>query len=63
MLACVIRFCLDWLQCRVYPFFPRILKTPEAWNGEVVDAPNATPTAGANAGCALPNETHPNTLL
>jgi len=34
-------------QCRVYPFFPRILKTPEAWNGEVVDAPDAAaPAAG-----------------
>ena len=21
------------VQCRVYPFFPRILKTPEGWNG------------------------------
>ena len=34
------------VQCRVYPFFPRILKTPEAWNGEVVDAPDAAPSAG-----------------
>lgn len=24
------------LQCSVYPFFPRLLSTPEAWNGEVV---------------------------
>ncbi|EKX42182.1 hypothetical protein GUITHDRAFT_111748 [Guillardia theta CCMP2712] len=23
-------------QCRVYPFFPRIMKTPESWNAEVV---------------------------
>jgi len=24
------------VQCRVYPFFPRILKTPEGWNGVCV---------------------------
>jgi hypothetical protein len=30
----------------VYPFFPRIMKTPEAWNGEVVDPDGALPSAG-----------------
>jgi hypothetical protein len=30
----------------VYPFFPRIMKTPEAWNGEVVDRDGALPSAG-----------------
>jgi len=34
------------VQCRVYPFFPRILKTPEAWNGEVTDPPESEPSAG-----------------
>ncbi len=26
-------------QCTTYPFFPRLLRNPEAWNSEVVSAP------------------------
>lgn len=38
------------VQCRTYPFFPRMLRTPEAWNAEVVATDAAVTAAGGGGG-------------